>query len=297
MAELLDEPGVPVAPVLDVDPEPVPESVERLTDGDEVGLLLLAEGDLVVKVPPADDVEVEVTETNDDPVERVEALGDDWVDEVPGEEAIEETNVLESDPVEEAQLESLEPLQEEADDDIPVFHPVFLGGINVGSGNKPPWTLPNKAKYSPYDSKRAKAYFGCPKMEVPGFFPILSLLESFPQDKYEASFRELFIAMFEEGKDVSRPELLAKALGRHFSSEDVKRIIEGASTAEYKKKLSDNTQKALDQGAFGCPWFWVRNDKGEEEPFFGSDRFHFMWQYLGIPFTDIQIVEKNSSKL
>ncbi|KKY19887.1 putative dsba family oxidoreductase [Diplodia seriata] len=121
--------------------------------------------------------------------------------------------------------------------------------------------------------------------------------DSFPQEKYEASFRELFIAMFEEGKDVSRPELLAKALGRHFSSEDVKRIIEGASTAEYKKKLSDNTQKALDQGAFGCPWFWVRNDKGEEEPFFGSDRFHFMWQYLGIPFTDIQIVEKNGSKL
>ncbi|OJD35798.1 dsba family oxidoreductase [Diplodia corticola] len=186
------------------------------------------------------------------------------------------------------------------------FHPVFLGGINVGSGNKPPWTLPNKAKYSPYDSKRAKAYFGCPKMEVPDFFPILSLLpqrcmayvkDSFPQGKYEASFRELFIAMFEEGEDMSKPELLAQALGRHFSSDEVKRIIQGANTAEYKKKLSDNTQKALDQGAFGCPWFWVRNDKGEEEPFFGSDRFHFMWQYLGIPFTDIQIVEKNSSKL
>lgn len=45
-------------------------------------------------------------------------------------------------------------------------------------GNQPPWALPNKAKYSPYDSKRAKAYFGCPKMEVPDFFPILSLLVS-----------------------------------------------------------------------------------------------------------------------
>lgn len=31
------------------------------------------------------------------------------------------------------------------------FIPVFLGGINVGSGNKPPWTLPAKAAYTRYD--------------------------------------------------------------------------------------------------------------------------------------------------
>ncbi|KAF9635658.1 putative dsba family oxidoreductase protein [Lasiodiplodia theobromae] len=121
--------------------------------------------------------------------------------------------------------------------------------------------------------------------------------DSFPRDKYEASFRELFIAMFEEAKDMSKPALLAGALGRHFSPDEVKRIIEAANTPEYKKKLSDNTQKVLDQGAFGCPWFWVRNEKGDEEPFFGSDRFHFMWRYLGIPFTDIQIVAKDGPKL
>lgn len=95
---------------------------------------------------------------------------------------------------------------------------------------------------------------------------------AFPQEKYEASFRELFVAMWEQGKNLSKPELMAEALSRHFSSEEVKQIMEAANSAEYKKKLSDNTQKALDLGAFGCPWFWVKNDKGEEEPFFGSDR-------------------------
>lgn len=94
----------------------------------------------------------------------------------------------------------------------------------------------------------------------------------YPQDKYEASFRELWVAMWEQGMDISKPELIAETLSRHFSADEVKRITEGANTAEYKKKLSENTQKALDLGAFGCPWFWVRNDKGEEEPFFGSDR-------------------------
>lgn len=53
------------------------------------------------------------------------------------------------------------------------FHPIFLGGVNVGSGNKPPWTLPAKAKYSTFDSARAKRYFGAPEISTPSFFPIL----------------------------------------------------------------------------------------------------------------------------
>lgn len=75
------------------------------------------------------------------------------------------------------------------------FHPVFLGGINVGSGtftpvisyrtkpiahnlkgNKPPWTLPAKAAYSKFDSERACKYFGVPQIKTPDFFPILSIM-------------------------------------------------------------------------------------------------------------------------
>jgi glutathione S-transferase kappa 1 len=51
-----------------------------------------------------------------------------------------------------------------------------LGGINVGSGNKPPWSLPAKAKYFIFDGSRAKKYFGETKIQTPDFFPILSLL-------------------------------------------------------------------------------------------------------------------------
>ncbi|KAK1756164.1 hypothetical protein QBC47DRAFT_401062 [Echria macrotheca] len=39
------------------------------------------------------------------------------------------------------------------------FHPVLLGGINVGSGNKPPWTNPVKAAYLVFDAQRATARF------------------------------------------------------------------------------------------------------------------------------------------
>lgn len=50
-------------------------------------------------------------------------------------------------------------------------------------------------------------------------------------------------------------------------------ILKAASEKEWKDKLLANTQKALDLGAFGAPWFWVRNGEGKEEPFFGSDRY------------------------
>jgi hypothetical protein len=58
--------------------------------------------------------------------------------------------------------------------------------------------------------------------------------------------------------------------------------------------LTANTKEALDKGAFGVPWFWVRNAEGKEEPFIGSDRFHFMWEFLGLPWQDIAILLKGT---
>lgn len=60
-----------------------------------------------------------------------------------------------------------------------------------------------------------------------------------------------------------------------FTSSEVRKIMEGASTAEFKDRLKAKTQEALDRGAFGAPWLWVTNSKGKGEPFFGSDRYIF----------------------
>ncbi|KAF1814994.1 thioredoxin-like protein [Eremomyces bilateralis CBS 781.70] len=184
------------------------------------------------------------------------------------------------------------------------FVPVFLGGINVGSGNKPPWTLPAKKNYGPYDSDRAQKYFGV-KLITPEFFPILSLLpqrcmvyvkDKYSQDKFEDAFNELWVSMWQQSKDLSKPDVMAESLSRHFSEEDVRKIMAAANTPEYKQKLNDNTKEALDCGAFGCPWSMVTNDKGVTEPFFGSDRFHFMWEYLGIPHQNVRIEERGNGQ-
>ncbi|KAJ5133157.1 hypothetical protein N7448_001813 [Penicillium atrosanguineum] len=181
------------------------------------------------------------------------------------------------------------------------FHPVFLGGINVGSGNKPPWTLPAKANYSKFDSERACKYFGVPPIKTPDFFPILSIMpqrcmiyikRTYSQERFETTFLSLWEWMYHKNIDISKPEHLAELLKSHnYSDQEIKAILGAAQSPEYKEALTANTQKALDQGAYGAPWFWVKNQYGKEEPFFGSDRFAFMWQYLGLPFQDVTIVE------
>ena len=81
--------------------------------------------------------------------------------------------------------------------------------------------------------------------------------------------------MWEHGLDVSKPDILGQVLRSNgkFDGEEVERVLEAGKSAEIKEELNANTKEALERGAFGCPWFWVENGKGVEEPFFGSDRY------------------------
>ncbi|KAL2829445.1 thioredoxin-like protein [Aspergillus cavernicola] len=178
------------------------------------------------------------------------------------------------------------------------FIPVFLGGINVGSGNEPPWVLPSKAAYGKYDGKRAQRYFGH-DFEIPSFFPILSLLpqraliylkKTHANKTYEQAFLACFENMWKEHIDISVPENLSQTLRKIFTENEVADILTKAQTPEIKTALTDATAKAVKElGAFGCPWFWVYDGKGNAEPFFGSDRFHYMWDYLEVPHLDLRL--------
>lgn len=119
--------------------------------------------------------------------------------------------------------------------------------------------------------------------------------EKYPNDRFEEAFLVLWDSIFFRHIDISKPENMALALadGR-FSEPEIKDILTAAGEQQFKQKMLDRTQEAVDKGAYGAPWFWVRNGKGEEEPFFGSDRFHYMWEFLGLPWSDIQIKEKSN---
>lgn len=177
------------------------------------------------------------------------------------------------------------------------FHYEWIG-FSLETGNKPPWTLPAKANYSKFDSERACKYFGVPQIKTPDFFPILSIMvcisrvlriesslsekpqrcmiyvkRTYPRERFETTFLSLWEWMYYKNIDISKSEHMAELLKSHnYSDREIKAILDAAQSPEYKEALTANTQKALDQGAYGAPWFWVRNKDGKEEPFFGSDR-------------------------
>ena len=114
-----------------------------------------------------------------------------------------------------------------------------------------------------------------------------------PKSQFEDAFHSCFETMWKGQLDISKPENLSTALCKVFPEAKVKEILTGAASPRIKEELTAVTEKIVkEQGAFGCPWFWVRNAEGKEEPFFGSDRFHFMWRFLGLPFEDLKLKSK-----
>jgi glutathione S-transferase kappa 1 len=97
--------------------------------------------------------------------------------------------------------------------------------------------------------------------------------DTFPAEKLEAVSLELWVTMWEEHKDLSKPEMMRECLSRHFSAAQVDEVMAAANTPAVKTKLLATTDYALQTGAFGCPWFVVTNNQGVQEPFFGSDRY------------------------
>jgi glutathione S-transferase kappa 1 len=98
--------------------------------------------------------------------------------------------------------------------------------------------------------------------------------EKFSQDIFEKTWIHLFHCMWVDHINVTILEDLAKCLNQtgFFSNGEIETIVKAASEMEWKDRLTANTKNALELGAFGAPWHWVRNSEGKEEPFFGSDR-------------------------
>ncbi|KAI0386257.1 thioredoxin-like protein [Hypomontagnella monticulosa] len=177
-------------------------------------------------------------------------------------------------------------------------HPFLLGAVNGATGNKPPWVVPAKAAFGAHDSRRSLAAVGLSNVSPPGDlmeagktqFALrgLSYIKShFPVSTYLSAWRALFHAFWTEHRPPNNADALRAALdaAKLFTSAEVEEIVKAAGAAEYKDVLRRTTEEAVGRGAFGAPWFWVTNAAtGRSEPFFGSDRWHHMYEFLGLPF-------------
>lgn len=85
-----------------------------------------------------------------------------------------------------------------------------------------------------------------------------------------------------KGQNIGSVDVVAKGLTTVFGEAKAGEILETMKTAEGKKRLNDNTGKALEAGAFGVPFFVAANSEGKEEVFFGVDRLGMIVDFLGL---------------
>ena len=102
-------------------------------------------------------------------------------------------------------------------------------------------------------------------------FPVITLMlmrgaiAAQMEGMFEPYFRAGYHHMWEDPKKMDDPQVFREAF--LSSGVDIDRLIARMQDADVKNKLLENTQNAVDRGAFGSPTFFVGS-----EMFFGKDQ-------------------------
>ena len=155
------------------------------------------------------------------------------------------------------------------------YVPVLLGGIFKATNNKSPAEtlagVKNKREFHAIETERFVKRFHVKPYVMNPFFPVntLNLMRAAIAAQFEGVFEKYVTAafhhMWEEPKKMDDPEVALKALTA--SGLDAAKLFARAGDADVKAKLIENTQSAVERGAFGSPTFFVG-----KEMFFGKEQ-------------------------
>jgi 2-hydroxychromene-2-carboxylate isomerase len=155
------------------------------------------------------------------------------------------------------------------------YVPILLGGIFKATNNKSPAEtlagIKNKREFHALETERFLRRFGVKPYVWNPFFPVntLNLMRAAVAAQFEGVFEKYVEAAFHhmwvEPKKMDDPEVAAKALAS--SGLDAGRLLARSQDADVKARLIENTQSAVERGAFGSPTFFVGN-----EIFFGKEQ-------------------------
>jgi 2-hydroxychromene-2-carboxylate isomerase len=155
------------------------------------------------------------------------------------------------------------------------YVPVLLGGIFKSTNNKSPAEtlagVKNKPEFMKLETERFIKRFDVQPYVWNPFFPVntLNLMRAAIAAQFEGVFEKYveaaFHHMWREPKKMDDPEVAVKALAS--SGLDGAKLLARAQEADVKAKLIQNTQAAVDRGAFGSPTFFVG-----KEMFFGKEQ-------------------------
>jgi 2-hydroxychromene-2-carboxylate isomerase len=155
------------------------------------------------------------------------------------------------------------------------YVPILLGGIFKATNNRSPAEtlagVKNKREFQAIETERFLKRFRVKPFTWNPFFPVntLNLMRAAVAAQLEGVFEEYVDAAFHhmwvEPKKMDDVEIALAALTS--SGLDAKKLFARATDADVKAKLIENTQSAVDRGAFGSPTFFVG-----DEIFFGKEQ-------------------------
>ena len=155
------------------------------------------------------------------------------------------------------------------------YVPILLGGIFKATNNRSPAEtlagIKNKREFQAIETERFIKRFNVQPYVWNPFFPVntLNLMRAAVAAQFEGVFETYvdaaFHHMWREPKKMDDPEVAASALSA--SGLDAAKLLARSQDADVKAKLIENTQSAVERGAFGAPTFFVGNDM-----FFGKEQ-------------------------
>ena len=155
------------------------------------------------------------------------------------------------------------------------YIPCLLGGIFKATGNQAPMIafggIKNKPEYDALEMQRFITRHELTGFKMNPHFPVISLMLVrgalvAERDGYLMKYIDAMVdAMWEQGLKLDDAEVLHKALAD--AGFDADKIMSDMGDEAIKAKLLENTNAAVERGAFGIPTFFVG-----EEMFFGKER-------------------------
>ena len=155
------------------------------------------------------------------------------------------------------------------------YVPILLGGIFKATNNKSPAEtlagVKNKPEFQMLETERFVKRFAVKSYRPNPFFPVntLNIMRAAIAAQFEGVFEKYVEAAFHhmwvEPKKMDDPAVAAQALSA--SGLDAAKLFARAQDPDVKAKLIENTQGAVERGAFGSPTFFVG-----KEMFFGKEQ-------------------------
>ena len=156
--------------------------------------------------------------------------------------------------------------------------PVLIGGLFKGSNNQPPWQafagVPAKMRYMMTEIERFARQYGLSDFKMNPHFPVNTLLAmrtamvAHEMGVVDRFFPTVQTAMWETGRDISQPEVLAAVLDEVDLPGEA--MVAKTQEPEVKQSLMDATEAALKRHLFGLPTWFVTTDQGDEM-YFGKE--------------------------